>query len=531
MAFISPLFLSSPTSFASPPRSSLSFRRRLLISRRALSRPSVSPLPTIHCSFDFDVAVIGAGVGGHGAALHAVSKGLRVVIFEARDIGGTCVNRGCVPSKALLAAAGRVREMNDNEHLKSLGITIDGGVKYDRQGVANHANGLAERVKGNMTKSLEGLGVTVINERAKVEGVQKVVAGGKTYSVKDVILAPGSVPMVPRGIEVDGKTVFTSDQALKMEWVPEWIAIVGSGYIGLEFSDVYTALGSNVTFVEAMPNLMPGFDPEIARLAQRLLVNPRPIDWHTGVFASKVKPGIRDEKPVELELIDAKTGDYKESLYVDAAMIATGRSPYTEGLGLDSIQVETERGFIPVDERMKVMNKEGKAVDHVYAIGDVNGKMMLAHAASAQGISAVEDIMKEGASDSNHVVDHLFVPAACFTHPEISMVGLTEPQAKEKGEREGFEVGKSLGHFRANSKALAEGEGDGIVKVLFEKASGKLLGVHIIGLHAADLIQECANAMKKGMTVHELAYYVHTHPTLSEVVDEAMKSAVGMSAH
>lgn len=481
----------------------------------------------IICSaFDFDVAVIGAGVGGHGAALHAISKGLKVVIFEATDIGGTCVNRGCVPSKALLAAAGRIREMKNADHLRAMGISLD-GVEYDRQGVSEHANGLATRVRQNMTKSLTALGVTVVPHRAGLASNQSIITtDGKTYTAENIILAPGSIPFVPRGVEIDGKTVFTSDDALKMEWVPDWVAIVGSGYIGLEFSDVYTALGSNVTFVEAMPNLMPGFDPEISRLAQRLLINPRPIDYHTNVFAAKVTPGEPGIRPVTIDLIDAGSKEPVETLEVDAAMIATGRAPQTTELNLESISVETQRGFIPVDEHMRVLDSNNRPVEHVYAIGDVNGKMMLAHAASAQGISAVENIV-----GNTHVVDHDAIPAACFTHPEISMVGLTEPAAKEIAERDGFTLGKSIGHFRANSKALAEGEGDGIAKVLFNKENGKILGVHIIGLHAADLIQECANAVARGVTVDELAFCVHTHPTLSEVIDEAMKGAVGMSAH
>lgn len=477
-------------------------------------------------AFDFDLAIVGAGVGGHGAALHAVAKGMKVAIFEASDVGGTCVNRGCVPSKALLAAAGRIREMKDTDHLRALGIQLS-GVEYDRQGVADHANGLASRVKTNMTNSLTALGVTVINARATLSGAQSINGSdGKTYTAENIILAPGSVPFVPRGIEIDNKTVFTSDGALKMEWVPDWVAIVGSGYIGLEFSDVYTALGSNVTFVEAMPNIMPGFDPEIARMAERLLIKPRPIDYVTNVFAAKVTPGEPGVRPVLIELIDAGSKEKVDELEVDAAMIATGRAPYTEGLGLDSIKVETQRGFVPVDEHMRVLDSEGKPIKHVYAIGDVNGKMMLAHAASAQGISAVENILGNA-----HVVDHDAVPAACFTHPEISMVGLTEPKAKEVAEEGGFELGKSTGYFRANSKALAEGEGEGIAKVLFNKSNGKILGVHIIGLHAADLIQECSNAIARGTTVDELAFCVHTHPTLSEVVDEAVKGAVGMAAH
>mmetsp|Transcript_33766 Transcript_33766/g.132721 ORF Transcript_33766/g.132721 Transcript_33766/m.132721 type:complete len:276 (+) Transcript_33766:929-1756(+) len=275
-----------------------------------------------------------------------------------------------------------------------------------------------------------------------------------------------------------------------------------------------------------MPNIMPGFDPEIQRLATRLLVNPRPIDYVTNVFAAKVTPGELGKRPVVIELIDAATKEPVDTLEVDAAMVATGRAPNTKDLNLEAVNVEAQRGFVPVDERMRVLDKDGAVIDHLYCIGDANGKMMLAHAASTQGVSAVENI-----TGNPHVVNHDAVPAACFTHPEIAMVGPTEPQAKELAEKEGFEIGKSLGHFRANSKALAENEGDGICKVLYRKDNGKIIAVHIIGLHAADLIQECATAVAAGLTVNDVAFITHTHPTLSEVVDEAMKAAVGMAAH
>jgi len=345
-------------------------------------------------------------------------------------------------------------------------------------------------------------------------------------------LAPGSIPFVPPGVTVDEKTVYTSDGALELGSVPEWIAIIGSGYIGLEFSDVYTALGSEVTFIEAMDKLMPTFDREIAKQAERLLIRNRAIDYRTGVFASEVIPGILGEKPVTIKMIDAKTKEHVETLEVDAAMIATGRVPNTADMGLEERGIETNRGFVNVNEKMQVLSShetegiEPKVIPNLYCIGDANGKMMLAHAASAHGISAIENICGR-----THEVNHNAIPAACFTHPEISMVGPTEEQAVEMAEKEGWTLGKSQGSFRANSKALAEGESNGMAKVLFKKETGHVVAVHIIGLHAADLIQECANAVAAGTTVQELSMMVHTHPTLSEVMDEAFKGAVGMSSH
>jgi dihydrolipoamide dehydrogenase len=215
-------------------------------------------------------------------------------------------------------------------------------------------------------------------------------------------------------------------------------------------------------------------------------------------------------------------------LEVDAAMVATGRVPNTKDLGLEGMGIETNRGFVAVNEQMQVLSKaeDGEVIPNLYCIGDANGKMMLAHAASAQGISAIENICER-----THTVDHDAIPAACFTHPEIAMVGPTEEQCIERAEKEGWTLGKSQGSFRANSKALAEGEGNGMAKVLFNKDTGKVVAVHIIGIHAADLIQECSNAVAAGTTVQELSMMVHTHPTLCEVLDEAFKGAVGMSAH
>lgn len=245
--------------------------------------------------YDFDVAIIGCGVGGHGAALHSRAQSLKTAVFAGGDVGGTCVNRGCVPSKALLAASGRVRDMQDAAHLSDLGIEVEGDINYSREGIAAHAKNLANRVKGNLEASLVGLGVDVVEGRGVLTGTPHEVKDettGKVYKAKDIILAPGSIPFVPPGVVVDEQTVYTSDGALELNSVPEWVAIIGSGYIGLEFSDVYTALGSEVTFIEALPDLMPTFDREIAKQAERLLIRDRPIDYRTNVVASKVTPSF-----------------------------------------------------------------------------------------------------------------------------------------------------------------------------------------------------------------------------------------------
>ncbi|MBE9212110.1 dihydrolipoyl dehydrogenase [Plectonema cf. radiosum LEGE 06105] len=470
-------------------------------------------------AFDYDLVIVGAGVGGHGAALHAVSCGLKTAIIEAEDMGGTCVNRGCIPSKALLAASGKVRELRDAYHLKALGIQID-HVRFEREDIANHANNLVAKIQSDLTNSLKRLGVDIILGRGKLVGKQKVTVdtpnGERTITAKDIILSPGSVPFVPPGIEVDGKTVFTSDQAVKLEWLPQWVAIVGSGYIGLEFSDVYSALGCEITMIEALPQLMPGFDRDIAKLAERVLVTNRDIETYSGIYAKKITPG----SPVVIELADFKTKEDVDVLEVDACLVATGRIPATQNIGLDLVGVELDRRkFIPVNDSMAVLS-EGQPVPHLWAIGDATGKMMLAHAASAQGIIAVENICGR-----TKEIDYSSIPAAAFTHPEISYVGMTQEQAKEKAQAEGFEVGVSKSYFKGNSKALAEGEADGIAKVVYRKDTGEVLGVHIFGLHAADIIHEASAAIANRHSVNKLAHLVHAHPTLSEVLDEAYKRA------
>lgn len=468
--------------------------------------------------FDYDLIIIGAGVGGHGAALHAVKLGLKTAIIEAGDMGGTCVNRGCIPSKALLAASGKVRELSHNEHLQSMGVNV-GGVSFDRKLIADHANDLVAKIQGDLTNSLKRLKVDIIKGWGKVLASQKVGVvtdnGEKVFTAKEIMLCPGSIPFVPRGVEVDGKTVYTSDQAVKLESVPQWIAIIGSGYIGLEFADVYTALGSEITMIEALDQLMPTFDPDIAKIAEKVLINSRDIETYTGVFATKITPG----NPVTIELTDAKTKEVVEILEVDACLVATGRIPATKNLGLENLGVETERGFIPVNDKMQVL-KNGEIVPHLWAVGDANGKMMLAHAASGQGIIAVENMCGNEKS-----IDYRSIPAAAFTHPEISYVGLSEPQAKDLGKNEGFEVATVKTFFKGNSKALAEKETEGIAKIIYRKDTGELLGVHIIGIHASDLIQEAANAIANRQSVHQLAFNIHAHPTLSEVLDEAYKRA------
>ena len=422
-------------------------------------------------------------------------------------------------ARACGCASGRVRELADAEHLAGFGIHA-APVRFERKKIADHANQLVATIRANLTKTLERAGVTILRGQGRLEGPQRVgvreLSGvDRVLTARDVILATGSDPFVPPGIETDGRSVFTSDEGVNLEWLPRWIAIIGSGYIGLEFADVYTALGCEVTMIEALDRVMPTFDPDIAKIAARKLIDGRDIDARSGVLAQSIHPG----SPVQIELVDMNTREPVETLEVDAVLVATGRVPSSKHLNLESVGAETNRGFIPVDDSMRVL-VNGAPQPNLWAVGDVTGKLMLAHTAAAQGSVAVDNILGHPRQ-----IDYRSIPAATFTHPEISSVGLSEADAKQLAAEEGFALGTVRSYFKANSKALAELESDGLMKLVFNKTSGEVLGAHIYGLHAADLIQEIANAVARRQSVTQLANEVHTHPTLSEVVEVAYKQA------
>ena len=267
--------------------------------------------------------------------------------------------------------------------------------------------------------------------------------------------------------------------------------------------------------IEALDRVMPTFDPDIAKIARRNLIEGRDIDARSGVLARKVTPGC----PVQIELADFNSREFVETLEVDAVLVATGRVPTSKGLNLECLNIETNRGFVPIDDAMRVLVNDSP-IPHLWAVGDVTGKLMLAHTAAAQGTVAVDNILGHA-----RTIDYRSIPAATFTHPEISSVGLTESDAKSLAEQENFPLGAVRSYFKANSKALAELDSDGVMKLLFNKSSGEVLGAHIYGLHAADLIQEVANAVARRQSVTQLSKEVHTHPTLSEVVEVAYKQA------
>lgn len=547
----------------------------------ALRAAATAGLSTAQEEEPYDIAVVGLGVGGHAACLHAKALGLRVAAVSGGDPGGTCVNRGCIPSKALLAAARRVRTLQHTKQLQEMGIDLPQGiVKLNPKIAGKYALGIAAKVRGGLVGSLAAHKIPVIDAIATVEapGVLRLTPTAtspsnlpKELRAKNIILAPGSTPFVPPGIEMptgaqqqtegplyeQQQQIMTSDTAVGLPVMPSYMTIIGAGYIGMEFAEVFSAMGAEVTLIEAGDRMLPGVDPAIAQAAERILLqrNPeKPIKLLTNTLAASVKRSqpISEKSPpspLEVKLKDSKTGEPTGVLYPDACLVATGRRPATQGLGLEKLGVTLKRGgFVPVDSCMRVVKGSpttppsgasqtngaaggaqalnGDSIDGLYCIGDANGLLQLAHAASAQAVTAVEAI-----AGRHRPFNPRLIPAACFTNPEIAFVGYTEPEARELAEKENFEIGVATSNFRANSKAVAEGEADGMMKVIWRKDSGQLLGCHMIGPHAGDLMQQCANAMATNTTIDRLAQITHTHPTLSETVEAAWKHAVGLLSH
>lgn len=431
-----------------------------------------------------DLIIIGGGPGGYPAAAAATRSGRKVVLIERDKLGGTCLNRGCIPTKALCRTA---QVALTAAAASEFGVDC-GAVKIDYERACDRRDAVVEQLRQGVTGMLAG--VTVVNAAAKVVATapQPVVeAEGECYTAPQLIIATGATPS---RLPIEGaELAMTSDELLALRQLPESVAIIGAGVIGMEFASLLSAMGVKVTVLEFLPEILPGIDSEIAKRL-RTLLKRRGIDIVTDAAVSAIRPGMKVEyqrkgKPAEVE--------------AEAVVMAVGRRPVIpEGLDVEL----TPRGFVAVDKETMQTSAPG-----VFAVGDVNGICQLAHAATAQGLRAVGcDVALEP------------VPAAVFTEPEIGSVGLTEAQAKDRGLD--FSVKKSM--FRANGKAMALGETDGLMKILVDNADGSILGVHILGPHAADLVHELSTAMSAGVKAAEVGRAVHAHPTLSELIAETL---------
>lgn len=438
---------------------------------------------------NFDIIIIGAGPGGYEMAAVAAQNELSVGIVEQADLGGTCLNRGCIPTKALCRNAEVLNLMKD---ATAFGVTAS-DLKFDYKVAFERKSEVVRQLRDGVAMLLNNPLITVVEGEGKFKDAHTVTVGDQEYSAKNIVIATGSCP---KGIPIPGaELAMTSDDILAMDTLPKSLCIIGGGVIGMEFAAIFNSFGVEVTVVEFMKEILPPFDKDIAKRL-RTTLSKRGINIHTN---SGVKSIAKSENGYTVTWT-AKGKD--TSIECEQALMAVGRKPVLPE-GLDAIGVVAERQGIKVNDDMET------SVSGIYAIGDVNGRSMLAHAATAQGMRALNSIL--GANDQLKLD---IVPSAVFTVPELSMVGLTEEQCKERE----IDIVVKKGFFRANGKALAMAEPDGLIKMIVDAKTRMILGCHICGAHAADLIQEVVMAMNANCTVDQLASAIHGHPTLTEVV-------------
>ncbi|WP_118133313.1 dihydrolipoyl dehydrogenase [Oceanicella sp. SM1341] len=446
----------------------------------------------------YDVIIIGGGPGGYVCAIRCAQLGLKTACVEGREtLGGTCLNVGCIPSKALLHASEMVHETAHN--FETMGIST-GGVTVDWEKMLGHKSAVIEsNVKGveflfkkNKIDWLKGWG--------KITAKGEVTVGEEKHTAKNIVIATGSEVSPLKGVEVDEERVVSSTGALELKEIPKSMVVIGAGVIGLELGSVYKRLGTDVTVVEFLDAITPGMDAEVQRQFRKLL-EKQGIKFVMGAAVQGVEKG--DSLKVTYKL---RKDDSEASIDTDVVLLATGRRPFTEGLGLDGVGVEmTERG--------QVKGSHGKTnVDGIWVIGDVTTGPMLAHKAEDEGIAVAESI----AGQKGHV-NYDVIPGVIYTAPEVASVGLTEEQLKEQGRK--YKVGKF--QFMANGRAKANLVTDGFVKLLADAETDRLLGAHIIGPAAGELIHEICVAMEFGASAEDVARTCHAHPTFSEAVREA----------
>jgi len=449
------------------------------------------------------VLIIGSGPGGYVAAIRAAQLGLNPVVIEKSELGGTCLNRGCIPTKALISAASAYKAIGQ---AKAFGITAT--AEFDWTKIVGHAQKTAERSAKGVEFLFKKNEIRRIQATAEFTGPHTVKAGDEEFEAEHIIIATGSIVRDLPSIQRDGKQVIGSDEALFLEKRPESMAIIGGGVIGVEIAYVYNAFGTKVTIIEALDRIVPFEEPEISKELTKELKRSK-IKVHTGVFVTGI---TKADESVTLELGNGKTVE------AEIVLSAVGRAPNLAPLSLEKAGVElTKRGFVAVDDNFNT-NVEG-----VYAIGDIIETPMLAHTAEHEGISLVERL----SGLHPHKIDYTLNPSCIYTEPAIAHIGLSEAELT----KEGVEYSVGTFPYMANGKAQASNHTKGFIKVLIEKESKKVRGVHMIGFGATDLISEMIPAMALGATAEDIVNAIHPHPTLSEITLEATLDALGRALH
>lgn len=482
-----------------------------------------------------DVVVIGAGPGGYPAAISAAKGGAKVVCIEFDSVGGTCLNWGCIPTKTMI---GSVAALDTLTHAAEFGLKAE-SPGFDFGALMARKDKVVKTLVGGVEFLLKKNGVRAINGRGRLidkNTVEVATADGKTERIatKNIIIATGSVPAkipIPgldgggadsdvfidnsriKGRRAAGKlaatAVWTSNEAVSATALPKSLVVLGAGAVGVEFAYVYSGLGVKVTLIELMPSIVPNCDPEITAELSKLLEKRGIAIMTSSRVVSVDVPGRK------LKYTSEKSGDGEMSF--DKLLVAVGRTPFTDGLGLEAVGVKVDKRRIPVDEFMRT------SVPNIYAIGDVTGgRFALAHVATREGEVAAENILGHETK-----MDYRAIPNCIYTEPEIAVTGLTEKEAQEAG----YDVQVGRFTFRNLGKAMAINENVGLVKIVSEKKYGEILGAHIVGPHASDLIHEVCVSIKLESTIDELMHTIHAHPSLSEAVMEAAQDVKGMSVH
>ena len=461
----------------------------------------------------FDIVVIGAGPGGYVAAIKAAQLGYKTACVEEGDLGGVCLNIGCIPTKALLESAAMITHLG---HAKEFGVTI-GEIKTDLAQAVKRSRQVSERLVKGIGFLFKKNKVTHVAGRGRLAGKGQVEVTGKdgktqTITGKHVIIATGSRPRDLPFLKIDHDRVWDSTDAMMAKEPPKTLAIVGAGAIGCEFADVYAAFGTQVTIIEMADRVLPLEDRDCSAVVEKSY-RKRGMKVLTGVKLEKAEIG---KNGVTLTISDPKGGT--QTVEAERVLSAIGRAPLVEDIGLEAAGVKmTDRGFIAVDRQMKT-NVEG-----VYAVGDVAGPPLLAHKGSHEGVACVEAIH----GDPHAGIDYANIPNCTYCHPEVASVGLTEEQAREQG----LDIEVGTFPWTANGRALTAGDTDGFVKVIRDKKYSEVVGAHIVGPHATELIAEFVVGRHLETTMEEMDRAIHPHPTLSEAIAEAALAALGHPLH
>lgn len=454
------------------------------------------------------IAIIGAGPGGYVAAIRAAQLGAKVTVIEDTEVGGTCLNRGCIPTKAIIASTELLEKMRN---AKEFGLEIKGDISFSLERIIERKGKVVSTLVKGIKGLFKGWGIELVEGRGMILNERKVKATLRDGTEKEIdtdkiIIATGSRPLNIPTFSFDNDKILSSDDILQLKEIPKSLIIIGAGVIGCEFATIFRALDTEVTIVEMMPHAISTEDEEISETIEREL-KKRKIKL---ILNTKVEKVIKEDGGVVATLTDGS------EISAEKILVSIGRAFNTEGIGIEEIGINRgKRGEIIVNDKMETN------IPGIYAIGDVIGGIMLAHVASTEGLVAVENALGR-----NRAIDYKIVPSGIFTSPEIGSVGLREREAVEKG----YEIKIGRFPFRALGKAHTSGEIAGMVKIIAD-SNDKVLGVHIIGSHATDLIHEAALAMKMGATAKDIAHTIHAHPTFSEAIMEASEDVHGQAIH